>query len=72
METIQMAVKVPALYAAKAYNSVEKMAHIKQSEWQTDGSWVGLAEMPAGLQMEFIDMLNKLTHGKVQTKLMQN
>jgi ribosome maturation protein Sdo1 len=27
--------------------------------------------MPAGLQSEFLEKLNNLTHGRVQTKLMQ-
>jgi ribosome maturation protein SDO1 len=72
METIQMAVKVPAIYAPKAYNTVEKYAHIKQSEWETDGSWMGIVTMPAGIQSEFLEKLNGLTHGRVQTKLIQN
>ncbi len=72
MESLQMAVKVPAKYAPKAYNTTAQFAHIKQSEWQTDGSWVGVVTLPAGLQMEFLDALNKLTHGRVQTKLMKS
>ena len=71
METIQMAVKVPAVYAAKAYNTVDKYSQIKKSEWQTDGSWIGMVSMPAGLQMEMLEKLNALTHGRVQTKLIQ-
>jgi len=69
IETINMSVKVPASYAAKAYNVVEKFAQVKQSEWQSDGSWVGLVSLPAGLQSEFLDNLNNLTHGKVQCKV---
>jgi ribosome maturation protein SDO1 len=72
IETIQMAVKVPAVYAAKAFNTVEKYAHIKQSEWANDGSWLGMVEMPAGIQTEFLEKLNNITHGRVQTKLVQN
>ncbi len=72
MESIQMALKIPAAYAPKAYNIVEKFAQVKNSEWQTDGSWVGMISLPAGLQMEMIEKLNKLTHGRMQTKLIQN
>ncbi|MHA1777363.1 MAG: ribosome assembly factor SBDS [Promethearchaeia archaeon] len=71
IETIQMAVKIPAEYAAKAYNTVEQYAQVKQSEWQTDGSWIGMISLPAGLQMELLDKLNKLTHGRMQSKLIQ-
>jgi len=44
----------------------------KKEEWQSDGSWVSVVSLPAGLQMELIDKLNKLTHGRVQTKLMKS
>lgn len=71
METLEMAVKVPPQYAAKAYSTIEKYSHIKQSEWANDGSWVGVVTMPAGLQSEFLEKLNNLTHGRVQTKLIQ-
>ncbi len=71
IEAIQMAIKIPAEYAAKAYNTVEQYAQIKQSEWQTDGSWIGMISLPAGLQMEMLDKLNKLTHGRMQSKLIQ-
>ncbi len=70
MESIQMAIKVPANYAAKAYNVIEKLAQITKSEWQTDGSWIGIVSLPAGLQMELLDKLNNLTHGRIQSKLL--
>lgn len=72
MESVKMAVKVPAVYAPKAYNIVEKFAQIIQSEWQNDGSWIGMVSMPAGLQTEFLEKLNNLTHGRVETKLLNN
>ena len=69
-ESIKMALKVPATYAAKSYNIVEKYAHVVNSEWQTDGSWVGVINLPAGLQMELLEKINHLTHGRAQSKLM--
>ncbi len=71
MEALKMAVKVPAQYAAKAYNVVERYAQVQNSEWQNDGSWIGMITLPAGLQMELMDELNKMTHGRVQSKLVQ-
>jgi ribosome maturation protein SDO1 len=72
MEQIEMAIKVPTSFTAKGYNIVAQMAHIKKDEWQSDGSWVAVITLPAGLQMELIDKLNKLTHGRVETKLMKS
>lgn len=72
MEQVEMALKLPSAFTAKGYNIVAQLAQIKKEEWQSDGSWVSVVSLPAGLQMELIDKLNKLTHGRVQTKLIKS
>ncbi|MFX0072978.1 MAG: ribosome assembly factor SBDS [Candidatus Hermodarchaeota archaeon] len=72
MEQAEMAIKIPTSFTAKGYNIVAQLAQIKKEEWQSDGSWVSVVSLPAGLQMELIDKLNKLTHGRVQTKLLKS
>ena len=72
MEQVELAVKIPSAFTAKGYNIVAQLAQIKKEEWQSDGSWVSVVVLPAGLQMELIDKLNKLTHGRVQTKLLKS
>ncbi len=69
MEQVEMAIKIPSSFTAKGYNIVAQYVQIKKEEWQSDGSWVSVVSLPAGLQMELIDKLNKLTHGRVQIKL---
>lgn len=71
METVELAVKIPASFAAKAYGTVEKYGRIKQSEWQNDGSWVGIMDITAGIEAEFLDKINKLTHGRAQIKILK-
>ncbi|TFF86272.1 MAG: ribosome assembly factor SBDS [Promethearchaeota archaeon] len=72
MEQVEMAIKLPSSFTAKGYNVVAQLAQIKKEEWQSDGSWVSIVSLPAGLQMELIDKLNKLTHGRVQTKIVKS
>jgi len=72
MEQVEMAIKLPSAFTAKGYNIVAQIAQIKKEEWQSDGSWVSVVSLPAGFQMELIDKLNKLTHGRVQTKLIKS
>jgi ribosome maturation protein SDO1 len=72
MEQVEMAIKLPSAFTAKGYNIVAQLAQIKKEEWQSDGSWVSVVSLPAGLQMELIDKLNKLTHGRVQTKFLKS
>ncbi|MFX1256464.1 MAG: ribosome assembly factor SBDS [Promethearchaeota archaeon] len=71
MEQVELAIKIPSAFTAKGYNIVAQLSQIKKEEWQSDGSWVSIVNLPAGLQMELIDKLNKLTHGRVQTKLLK-
>lgn len=71
IEQVEMAVKIPTAFTAKGYNIVAQYAQIKKEEWQSDGSWVAVVSLPAGLQMELIDKLNKFTHGRVQTKILK-
>ena len=71
MEQMQVAVKIFAEHAAKAYGAVKNFGTIDREEWQKDGSWVGVVEMPAGLYGSFVERLGKLTQGTVQTKILK-
>ncbi len=70
-EKVKIAVKVSGDAYGRIYGDVSKMGVIIKEEWQKDGSWIGVVEIPAGMQGEFLDMLNKKTHGEVQTKLIR-
>jgi len=71
MEQMRVAVEIPAEYAAKAYGAVKSYGVISREEWQSDGSWAGTLEMPAGLYGPFIEKLGKLTQGSIQSKLLK-
>jgi len=70
-EKVKIAVKVSGDMYGKIYGDLSKSGTIIQEEWQKDGSWIGVVEIPAGIQGEFLDMLNKKTHGNVQTKILR-
>jgi len=38
--------------------------------WASDGCYVGTVEVPAGLYLDFIEDLNKKTHGGVEITLL--
>lgn len=69
-ETKEIAVKVPAPYAAKSYSVVKGFGTIIKEDWQSDGSWVVVVEMAGGLETDFYDKINSLTHGNVETKVL--
>ncbi len=71
IEQIRVAVKIPPEFASRAYGHVKGFGVIKQEEWQADGSWVAVVEMPAGLHGDFLDRLGKITQGSIQTKILK-
>ena len=70
MERISLAIKIPAAHATKAYGTVKSFGEIKREEWQSDGSWIALVELPAGLKGEFLDKLGRVTGGNLEVKMM--
>ena len=42
-----------------------------KEEWRNDGTLVVVVEMPAGMQTDVYEKLNALTHGSVETKLIE-
>jgi len=71
VESLEIAIKIPAEFTAKAYGIVKNMAEIKKQEWHSDGSWIALVSIPAGMQGEFLERLGKATQGNLQTKIMR-
>jgi len=71
-EKIKIAVKVPPEFAGSIYGELHSMGKLLKEDWLKDGSWAGLFEIPAGMQGDFFDLLNRKTHGNVITKIMEN
>lgn len=72
IETIQIAVKFPPTQAGKALATLHGWGELKQQSWQSDGSFIGVVEIPGGMQTEFYDELNKRTHGEVETRILRS
>lgn len=70
LERIEVAIKVPIEYAGKANSIVREITEVKKEEW-TSSAWIALVEIPAGIQGDIYDKLNKLTAGKVEVKIVK-
>ncbi|MHA1268670.1 MAG: ribosome assembly factor SBDS [Candidatus Helarchaeota archaeon] len=68
LEVLKIALKIPNKFASKSYGIVERYGIIEKDEWQKDGSWIVILQIPAGLQQKLIDDLNNLTKGKFNLK----
>ena len=70
VERVRVAVKVPPEHAQRVYGTLKGYG-IQKEEWARDGSLIVVLEMPAGMQGEFYDKINRATAGAAETKLMK-
>lgn len=71
IETIQIAIKIPAQYSGKSTAVIRGMANVKKEEWSQSGDYICLIEVPAGLSVETLEKLNKITGGQVESKIIR-
>lgn len=70
-ERATIAIKISAEYAPRVAGIVKNFGSPSKQEWGSDGSYMAVIEMPAGLQTELYDKLNALTKGSAQIKLIK-
>lgn len=70
-DEVKVAVRIPADYAPRAFGEIQATAVINQQEWQKDGSWICVVTIPAGIQNEFYELVNKISRGEAETKLVK-
>ncbi len=70
-EQIRIAIKISSEHVARTVGVVKDLSAIKQEEWQADGSWIAVVEMPAGLHSSFLDRIGKTTRGQYQIKILK-
>jgi len=69
IETKKIKLVIPAQYTGQAYGILKDY---KESEdWLPNGSLQVVLNIPAGMQLDFYDKLNSITHGAVQSEELQ-
>ncbi len=71
MEQVKISVKISSLYIGKAYGVARNFGVLEREDWQSDGSWIGIVRIPAGMQTDFYDKLNDATNGNVETRILK-
>lgn len=69
-ENVQIAVKIPAEHSGKLYTVLHEFGEVKKDGWQGNFQFC-LIEMPAGLQDDFCNKINNLTHGEAEVKILR-
>lgn len=71
-DEVIIAVKLPAEHAGSGQAQIRQFGDLQREEWQSDGGWVGVLEFPAGLQNDFYDLVNKVTSGGAETRVVKD
>lgn len=67
-EVIEVTLKIPAKFAGQSFSTLKKYKLLKDS-WDSDGSLIAVVEIPAGIQEEFFNEINKITHGETESSI---
>lgn len=70
-DKVRIAVRLTGDMYGRCYEHMAGMGKITKEEWQSNGSWIGVVELPAGMRDDFLEMLNERTKGDVETKLLK-
>jgi len=71
-DEVTIAVQLPPDYAGSGQARIREFGELQREEWQNDGSWVGVIQFPAGLQNDFYDLVNEVSSGNAETRMIQD
>lgn len=66
IETKRVKLTIPAQYTGQAYGILKD--YKESEEWLPNGSLSAILNIPSGMQLDFYDKLNSITHGAVQSE----
>ncbi|MCP1663122.1 MAG: ribosome assembly factor SBDS [Methanocalculus sp. MSAO_Arc1] len=69
----KFAVKIPPDHAPRGYGEIagSPMVTMEREEWQADGSWICLVKIPAGMQEEFFSLVNRISKGDAEVRIIE-
>ncbi len=67
-EKTKVALKLKGDDYGKCYDDLIHFGIVEKEEWQADGAWIGIIEIPAGLIDELKNKLNSKTKGSAEVK----
>ena len=72
LDEVTIAVQIPPEHAGSAQARVRQFGVLSEEEWQPDGSWIGVITFPAGMQHDFYDLVNEVTGGQAETRMIKD
>lgn len=69
LERSRVVIKLKYDDYGKCYNELIQFGTVEKEEWGTDGSWIGILDIPAGIIVDLTAKLNNKTKGRADIKL---
>jgi ribosome maturation protein SDO1 len=70
-DKVRIAVKLTGDQYGRCYDYINGSGKITKDEWQANGNWIGVVELPAGMRDDFLAKLAERTKGDVETKILK-
>ncbi len=70
-ENSRIAVKLNGEDYGRCYEDLVSLGRITKEEWLNDGHWVGVLELPAGMQTDLVEKIGQKTRGRAETKILK-
>jgi ribosome maturation protein SDO1 len=69
IETKKLKIRIPSVHTGKVYGLIQE--YKESDEWLANGDLEVVLNIPVGIQMEFYDKLNGITHGSATSEEMK-
>ena len=66
IETKRIKITIPARFTGQVYGLIKDFK--ESEEWLANGNLQAILNIPSGMQIDFYDKLNGITHGAVQSE----
>jgi ribosome maturation protein SDO1 len=70
-DKVRIAVKLTGDQYGRCYDYMTQVGKIYKEEWQSNGNWIGVVELPAGMRDDFLGKLAERTKGDIETKILK-
>ncbi len=64
----RVAVRMKGEDYGRCYDDLRALGEVVQEEWQDDGSWIGVVEIPAGVKDELFSRIKSKTKGEAEMR----
>lgn len=71
LDVVKVRIRLPAQHYPRVIGDIKALGRLLQEEWQSNGGWVGIVEIPAGVQTELYERLSARTKGAAETGLVK-